>query len=80
MTIRSLMTTAAACAMLAAPALADINIGASLAETGPAAFLGDPEAKTLRMEVEKINAAGLCRQYTRLDGDGFATHLCCKNG
>lgn len=58
MTIRSLMTTAAACAMLAAPALADINIGASLAETGPAAFLGDPEAKTLRMEVEKINAAG----------------------
>ena len=58
MTLRTLMTTAAACAMMAAPALADINIGASISETGPAAFLGDPEAKTLRMEVDKINAAG----------------------
>lgn len=59
MTIRILMTTAAmACALGAAPALADIKIGASLSETGPAAFLGDPEAKTLRMEVDKINAEG----------------------
>ncbi|WBU57683.1 ABC transporter substrate-binding protein [Paracoccus sediminicola] len=58
MTIRTLMTTAAACAVVAAPALAEINIGASISETGPAAFLGDPEAKTLRMEVDKINAEG----------------------
>ncbi len=58
MTIRNLTTSAAACLMLAAPALADINIGASLSETGPAAFLGDPEAKTLRMEVARINEGG----------------------
>ncbi len=43
---------------LAAPASADIRIGATLSETGPAAFLGDPEAKTLKMLVEEINAAG----------------------
>lgn len=39
-------------------ALADIRIGATVSETGPAAFLGDPEARTLRLLVEKINAAG----------------------
>ncbi|RIK87140.1 MAG: ABC transporter substrate-binding protein [Hyphomicrobiales bacterium] len=43
---------------LAGPAAADIRIGATLSETGPAAFLGDPEAKTLKMLVEEINAAG----------------------
>lgn len=43
---------------LAAPASADIRIGATLSETGPAAFLGDPEAKTLKMLIEEINAAG----------------------
>ncbi|PDT81580.1 ABC transporter substrate-binding protein [Sinorhizobium sp. BJ1] len=43
---------------LTAPAMADIRIGATLSETGPAAFLGDPEAKTLKMLVEEINAAG----------------------
>ena len=42
----------------AAPALADIKIGATVSETGPASFLGDPEAKTLKMLVEQINAAG----------------------
>ncbi|MGV1759766.1 ABC transporter substrate-binding protein [Rhizobium sp. A22-96] len=42
----------------AAPALADIKIGATISETGPASFLGDPEAKTLKMLVEQINAAG----------------------
>ncbi|MCC6608655.1 MAG: ABC transporter substrate-binding protein [Burkholderiales bacterium] len=35
-----------------------IKIGAFLAVTGPAAFLGDPEQKTLEMYVDKINAAG----------------------
>lgn len=50
---------AAAAAGLAAPAEADtIKIGSSLSVTGPAAFLGDPEAKTLRMYVEKINEEG----------------------
>lgn len=42
----------------AGSASADIKIGASLSETGPASFLGDPEAKTLKLMVDKINAAG----------------------
>lgn len=54
--IAALAATAAFC--LASPALADIKIGATLSETGPAAFLGDPEAKTLKMLIEEINAAG----------------------
>jgi branched-chain amino acid transport system substrate-binding protein len=35
-----------------------IRIGAFLSVTGPAAFLGDPEQKTLEMYVERINAQG----------------------
>jgi branched-chain amino acid transport system substrate-binding protein len=35
-----------------------IRIGATLSETGVAAFLGDPEIKTLQLYVEKINASG----------------------
>ena len=46
-----------ACAATAAPAQ-PIRIGAFLSVTGPAAFLGDPEQKTLEMYVERINAAG----------------------
>ena len=42
----------------AAPAFADIKIGATVSETGPASFLGDPEAKTLKMLVDALNAAG----------------------
>ncbi len=46
-------------ALCAAPALAaTIKIGAILAETGPASFLGAPEVKTLKMLVEDINAKG----------------------
>ena len=41
-----------------AAALADIKIGATISETGPASFLGDPEAKTLKMLVDQLNAAG----------------------
>jgi len=54
------LQTAAAALLLgvASPALADIKIGATVSETGPASSLGDPEAKTLRMLVEEINAAG----------------------
>lgn len=51
------LATIAACA-LASAASAEIRIGASLSATGPAAFLGDPEAKTLEMLVEEANAAG----------------------
>ena len=35
-----------------------IKVGAFLAVTGPAAFLGDPEQKTLELYVEKLNAGG----------------------
>ncbi|GAB4216464.1 MAG: ABC transporter substrate-binding protein [Rhodoferax sp.] len=35
-----------------------IKIGSVLSVTGPAAFLGDPELKTLQMELEAINKAG----------------------
>lgn len=49
-----------AVALFAAPATAQepIRIGSFLAVTGPASFLGDPEAKTLEMVVEQLNAQG----------------------
>ncbi|MGB7398835.1 ABC transporter substrate-binding protein [Castellaniella sp.] len=43
---------------LTAQAADPIKIGTVLSITGPAAFLGDPEAKTLQMYVEKINKEG----------------------
>lgn len=63
MTLRKLsravtLTLGAAVAALALPAEAEIKIGSTLAQTGPASFLGDPEAKTLRMLVDEVNAAG----------------------
>jgi branched-chain amino acid transport system substrate-binding protein len=55
----ALTTTALALVLgFAVPASADIKIGATISETGPASFLGDPEAKTLKLLVEEINAAG----------------------
>jgi len=36
----------------------EIKIGTVLSVTGPAAFLGDPELKTLQLYIERINAAG----------------------
>jgi branched-chain amino acid transport system substrate-binding protein len=59
--MKALTTTALATLAalgLAGAAQAQIHIGATLSETGPAAFLGDPEAKTLHMLVEELNAAG----------------------
>ena len=56
-----LAVVAAATALFVAGAVADeepIKVGAFLSVTGPAAFLGDPEQKTLEMYVERINAAG----------------------
>ena len=43
-----------------APAFAQqtVKIGSVLSITGPASFLGEPEDKTLRIYVDKINAAG----------------------
>ena len=42
----------------AASAGEPIRIGSVLSVSGPAAFLGDPELKTLQLYVEKINAEG----------------------
>jgi branched-chain amino acid transport system substrate-binding protein len=44
--------------MVPAQAQEPIRIGSFLSVTGGAAFLGDPEQKTLELYVEKINAAG----------------------
>lgn len=48
----------AAVGFMIAPAKAELKLGATLSETGPASFLGDPEAKSLRLLVDKLNAAG----------------------
>lgn len=59
--MKTLTTTALGTLMalgLASAAMADIKIGATVSATGPASFLGDPEAKTLEMLVEELNAAG----------------------
>lgn len=48
----------AAGALLPAAAQQPIKIGAFLSATGPAAFLGDPEQKTLDMYVEELNKKG----------------------
>lgn len=58
--MKTMTTTALAAlmAMGATVAQAEIRLGASVSATGPAAFLGDPEAKTLEMLVEELNAAG----------------------
>ncbi|MCF8159277.1 MAG: ABC transporter substrate-binding protein [Polaromonas sp.] len=50
--------TALAMGTLAAMAADTIKIGSVLSVTGPAAFLGDPELKTLQMYVEEINKKG----------------------
>ena len=44
--------------VLPAQAAETIKVGAILAVTGPASFLGAPEAKTLDMLVDEINAKG----------------------
>jgi branched-chain amino acid transport system substrate-binding protein len=60
MKILRLFAAAVIIALSAAPVLAApaIKVGAILAVTGPASFLGAPEAKTLEMLVEEINAKG----------------------
>jgi len=58
MLFRTLFAVAGLALACAAPAQEPIRIGAFLSVTGPAAFLGDPEQKTLELYVEKTNAAG----------------------
>jgi branched-chain amino acid transport system substrate-binding protein len=58
--LRATLAAAAVTLAITAPAAAQepIRVGAFLSVTGPAAFLGDPEQKTLELYVEKLNAAG----------------------
>lgn len=58
--MRTPVLMAALAALVAAPAGAEepIKVGALLAVTGPASFLGAPEARTLQMLVEELNAKG----------------------
>ena len=59
MFVRSLLAVAGlAFTLNVFPQNEPIRIGAFLAVTGPAAFLGDPEQKTLELYVEKLNAQG----------------------
>ena len=48
------------CTLIVSPVFAKdtIKVGAILAVTGPASFLGAPEAKTLQMLAYEINAKG----------------------
>jgi len=58
-TLKKLLTaTALTVTAVAALAADPIKIGSVLSVTGPAAFLGDPELKTLQMYVESINKGG----------------------
>ncbi len=63
MVLQSLFKTVAVAAIavgtsLSAHAADPIKIGSVLSVTGPAAFLGDPELKTLQLYVDKINKEG----------------------
>ncbi|MFP5404839.1 MAG: ABC transporter substrate-binding protein [Gammaproteobacteria bacterium] len=60
--LASVLAFAASVAALASGSAAaqqpPIKIGAFVSVTGPAAFLGDPELKTLQLYIEKINGEG----------------------
>jgi branched-chain amino acid transport system substrate-binding protein len=58
MKLHTWLAAALLAAATAAHAQAPIRVGAFLSVTGPAAFLGDPEQKTLELYVERLNAAG----------------------
>jgi branched-chain amino acid transport system substrate-binding protein len=58
MAMRSVLIAILSLWLAGAHAQEPIRIGSFLATTGGAAFLGDPEQKTLEMYVEKLNAAG----------------------
>ena len=55
---RSLLAASLAVISSLAQAEDPIKIGSSLAVTGPASFLGDPELKTLELYIDKINKDG----------------------
>ncbi|MEW6121977.1 MAG: ABC transporter substrate-binding protein [Pseudomonadota bacterium] len=53
-----MLALAMTASVTATTAIADVKIGAVVSETGPASSLGDPEAKTIRMMVDELNAKG----------------------
>jgi branched-chain amino acid transport system substrate-binding protein len=55
---KSILFAAMAATAAGASAADPIKIGSVLSVSGPAAFLGDPELKTLQLYIEKINAEG----------------------
>jgi len=58
---KTILAVAAICLLFCGPAQAQddtIKVGAILAVTGGASFLGGPESRTIEMQVEKINANG----------------------
>ena len=55
---KTVIAGALALAAVSSFAAENIKIGSVLSVTGPAAFLGDPELKTLQLYIEKINAEG----------------------
>lgn len=55
---RILLATALGFTATTAVAAEPIKIGSILSVTGPAAFLGDPELKTLQLYIEEINKKG----------------------
>jgi branched-chain amino acid transport system substrate-binding protein len=55
---KTVLFAAIAIAAAGASAAEPIKIGSVLSVSGPAAFLGDPELKTLQLYIEKINAEG----------------------
>ena len=56
--MKPILVSTAVGLVLASAASAEVPIGASVSASGPASFLGDPEARTLEMLVEEINAKG----------------------
>ena len=58
-----------------ATAAETIKIGSVLSITGPASFLGDPEDKTLKLYVDKINAAGVLTLRTLQDSNKLLASL-----
>jgi branched-chain amino acid transport system substrate-binding protein len=58
--VRALLGSGLLALTVGQPALAQntIRIGTVLSVTGPAAFLGEPEEKTIKMYADKANAEG----------------------
>src|ERR1700693_6283646 len=56
--VRALVATMVTGLVGVATAQEPIRVGAFLSVTGPAAFLGDPEQKTLELYIERLNAGG----------------------